>query len=88
MQGSIVPARGPPDFGWDPIFQPDGYQQTYAEMDSSLKNTLSHRYKAVCALRDYLARQSREGKEEGEEGGTAQENRLIIMIRSCGRACA
>ena len=68
MQGSIVPARGPPDFGWDPIFQPDGYQQTYAEMDSSLKNTLSHRYKAVCALRDYLARQSREGKEEGEEG--------------------
>lgn len=27
-QGRIVPARGPPDFGWDPVFQPDGYDQT------------------------------------------------------------
>lgn len=28
MQGHIVPARGPLDFGWDPIFQPDGFDQT------------------------------------------------------------
>ena len=27
-QGKIVPPRGPGDFGWDPIFQPDGYDQT------------------------------------------------------------
>ena len=30
--GSIVPARGPLDFGWDPVFQPDGFDATYAEM--------------------------------------------------------
>ena len=64
MQGTIVPARGPPDFGWDPIFQPDGFEQTYAELDSSVKNSISHRYKAVCALRDYLA-----GQREERGGG-------------------
>ncbi|MFS7937315.1 putative nucleotide diphosphatase [Helianthus anomalus] len=26
--GKIVPARGPNDFEWDPVFQPDGYEQT------------------------------------------------------------
>ena len=68
MQGTIVPARGPPDFGWDPIFQPDGFEQTYAELDSSVKNSISHRYKAVCALRDYLAGQ-REERGGGGGGG-------------------
>jgi inosine/xanthosine triphosphate pyrophosphatase family protein len=28
VQGKIVPARGPNDFGWDPVFQPDGFEQT------------------------------------------------------------
>ena len=32
--GIITPARGPTDFGWDPVFQPDGYSETYAEMVS------------------------------------------------------
>jgi inosine triphosphate pyrophosphatase len=41
--GSIVAARGPSDFGWDPIFLPDGFSDTYAEMDKQLKNTISHR---------------------------------------------
>ena len=67
MQGRIVPARGPPNFGWDPIFQPDGFDQTYAELDSSVKNTISHRYKAVCALREYL--KSQRGGEGGSGGG-------------------
>ena len=52
--GKIVPARGPPDFGWDPIFMPDGYDVTYAEMDKATKNTISHRYRALDALRTYL----------------------------------
>lgn len=42
--GKIVPARGPPDFGWDPIFEAEGFGQTYAEMDKTIKNTISHRW--------------------------------------------
>eukprot|EP00195_Chlamydomonas_chlamydogama_P016359 CAMPEP_0202900932 /NCGR_PEP_ID=MMETSP1392-20130828/12151_1 /ASSEMBLY_ACC=CAM_ASM_000868 /TAXON_ID=225041 /ORGANISM="Chlamydomonas chlamydogama, Strain SAG 11-48b" /LENGTH=194 /DNA_ID=CAMNT_0049587391 /DNA_START=126 /DNA_END=710 /DNA_ORIENTATION=+ len=52
--GRIVPARGPADFGWDPVFEADGTGQTYAEMDKALKNTLSHRYRALDKLREHL----------------------------------
>lgn len=53
-EGKIVEARGPTAFGWDPIFQPDGFQETYAEMDSAVKNTISHRYRALDKLRSHL----------------------------------
>lgn len=52
--GKIVPARGPMNFGWDPVFQPDGFEGTYAEIDKDTKNTISHRYKALDQLRTYL----------------------------------
>jgi inosine triphosphate pyrophosphatase len=53
--GMIVPARGPTHFGWDPIFQPDeGGGKTYAEMDGTAKNAISHRYRALEKLRVYL----------------------------------
>jgi inosine triphosphate pyrophosphatase len=41
-------------FGWDPIFEPDGFHKTYAEMDQAIKNQISHRYKALEGLRNYL----------------------------------
>jgi len=53
--GKIVPARGPTDFGWDPVFQPDGYEETYAEMDKAEKNKISHRFKALEGLKAYFA---------------------------------
>lgn len=53
--GKIVPARGPNDFGWDPVFQPDGYQQTYAEMPKEEKNKISHRYKALALVKSHFA---------------------------------
>lgn len=59
-QGQIVLPRGPPNFGWDPIFQPEGFQQTYAELDSAVKNTISHRYKALVALREHFVGERRE----------------------------
>ncbi|KAF5391653.1 hypothetical protein D9757_002446 [Collybiopsis confluens] len=52
--GSIVPARGPAKFGWDPAFEPSGTGLTYAEMPAEQKNKLSHRYKALEKLRVYL----------------------------------
>lgn len=52
--GKIVPARGHTGFGWDAIFQPDGYDSTYAELDKTIKNRISHRYKALEQVRLYL----------------------------------
>jgi inosine triphosphate pyrophosphatase len=52
--GKIVPARGPTDFGWDPVFQPDGYDQTYAEMAKEEKNKISHRYKSLALVKSHF----------------------------------
>jgi inosine triphosphate pyrophosphatase len=52
--GRIVEPRGSRDFGWDPVFQPDGYDKTYAELDKEVKNTISHRFKAIDAMREYF----------------------------------
>ncbi|QKX60814.1 uncharacterized protein TRUGW13939_07960 [Talaromyces rugulosus] len=51
--GKIVAARGPTKFGWDPIFEYEG--QTYAEMDKAEKNKISHRFKALVKLKEWLA---------------------------------
>jgi inosine triphosphate pyrophosphatase len=53
-KGEIVPPRGPENFGWDPVFQPDGFKQTFAEMSSEQKNAISHRYKALNNLATFL----------------------------------
>lgn len=53
-EGTIVPARGPPDFGWDPVFQPDGYDKTYAELDKEIKNKISHRGRSLEKVKEYF----------------------------------
>ncbi|KAH6914653.1 inosine triphosphate pyrophosphatase [Coprinopsis sp. MPI-PUGE-AT-0042] len=53
-EGNIVPARGPGVFGWDAVFEPTGTGLTYAEMPVEQKNSISHRYKALAKLREYL----------------------------------
>ncbi|XP_027116741.1 inosine triphosphate pyrophosphatase isoform X2 [Coffea arabica] len=53
--GKIVPAKGPNDFGWDPVFQPDGYNETYAEMPKEEKNKISHRSKALSLVKSHFA---------------------------------
>ena len=44
VRGRIVDSpRGESGFGYDPVFQPDGYEQTFGEMPQELKNKISHR---------------------------------------------
>lgn len=52
MEGRIVwPMRGDQGHGYDPIFQPDGHDMTFGEMDRWEKNQISHRAKAVDLLK-------------------------------------
>ena len=51
LKGNIVfPPRGENGFGYDPIFVPLNLNKTLAQVSSSLKNTLSHRKKALVKL--------------------------------------
>ena len=55
IEGEIIDEkRGQNGFGYDPIFQPTGYESTFAELSSSIKNNISHRARAVKKLLDYL----------------------------------
>lgn len=54
LQGTIVKPRGDNGFGWDPIFQPEGYTKTFAEMTQEEKNEISMRRVAVNKLKEVL----------------------------------
>ena len=55
VNGSIIKERrGGEGFGYDPIFQPEGYDKTFAELGNEVKNHISHRARAVQKLADYL----------------------------------
>ena len=49
--------KGEGGFGYDPIFQPEGYNITFAEMDLASKNKISHRARAMQKLIDFLKTQ-------------------------------
>jgi len=55
VEGQILPApRGTGGFGYDPVFLPDGYDRTFAEMSMEEKNAMSHRSRALTKMVAYL----------------------------------
>lgn len=54
IQGKIVKPSGPPTFGWDPIFKPNGYNKTFQEMTKEEKNEISMRRLALNKLKRFL----------------------------------
>lgn len=55
VKGSIIEQkRGASGFGYDPVFMPEGYEETFAEMGNAEKNKISHRARAVEKLCEYL----------------------------------
>ena len=55
VEGEIIrERRGGEGFGYDPIFQPEGYDKTFAELGADIKNHISHRARATQKLAEYL----------------------------------
>ncbi len=55
VRGSIAEAEyGNGGFGYDPLFIPEGYDKTFAELPAEIKNTISHRARALLALQNII----------------------------------
>ena len=55
VEGRIIrEKRGTGGFGYDPLFIPEGYDKTFAELGNDIKNTISHRAHAVSKLAEFL----------------------------------
>ena len=55
VKGTITEEKcGTSGFGYDPVFIPEGFSESFAQMDSATKNSISHRYRATKELSNYL----------------------------------
>lgn len=57
VEGRIATERqGSEGFGYDPLFIPDGYDESFAQLGTAVKNRISHRARAVARLTDFLSK--------------------------------
>jgi XTP/dITP diphosphohydrolase len=78
VEGRITDkARGDAGFGYDPIFVPDGFEQTFGELPTEVKNTISHRAKAIRAL-VLRVRRLCSATKDWEVGEQAPEERALF----------
>ena len=55
VKGTIATEKkGDSGFGYDPVFVPEGYSESFAQMSGEMKNSISHRFRATQQLSDYL----------------------------------
>ena len=55
VKGTITEEkRGDSGFGYDPVFVPEGFSESFAQMSGNMKNSISHRYRATQELSNYL----------------------------------
>ena len=55
VKGTITEEkRGDSGFGYDPVFVPEGFSESVAQMSGEMKNSISHRYRATLELSNYL----------------------------------
>lgn len=60
VDGRIIESEsGDGGFGYDPLFMPDGFDRTFAQMSAGEKNSVSHRGRAVMKLADFLSEKER-----------------------------
>jgi XTP/dITP diphosphohydrolase len=60
VEGRIIDVlRGKEGFGYDPLFVPEGFEETFAELGEEVKNTLSHRSRALSQVLEYLKNSSK-----------------------------
>ena len=79
VEGRIIEhERGGAGFGYDPLFVPDGFERTFAEMTAEEKNSVSHRSRDVHRLAEFLrtrADQQPDGPRKHEPDGDQEEDR-------------
>jgi inosine triphosphate pyrophosphatase len=56
--GTIVPPQGPLTFGWDPIFMPNGFTETFSQMSKEQKHSISHRGRSLAKLKAFFVKNS------------------------------